>query len=84
MVDFVIFLAIFSDFKLFFRSFSTFCKFFWRLLASLKEKNAKKTFEILSKKLPRPRFLEGERKCCATSSLIYLRGLPWRLAGLKL
>ena len=84
MEDFVIFLAIFSDFKFFLRSFSTFCKFFWRLLASLKEKNAKKPFEILSKKLPRQRFLEGERKCCATSSLIYLRGLPWRLAGLKL
>ena len=80
----MIFLAIFLAFKLFLDLFSTFCKFFWRLLASLKKKNAKKPLKILRINLHRQRFLEGERKSCATSFLMYLRGPLMRLAGLQL
>lgn len=81
--NFQIFLAIFSTFKLFLNLFFTFYQFFWRLLASLKEKNAKEPLKILIINRHRLRFLEGERKSCATSLLMYLRGPPVELAGLS-
>ena len=80
--DFRIFFKIFSAFKFFFEPFFTFYEFFWRLLASLKKKNAKKPLKILNTDRNRQRFLEGERKSVATSST-YPRGLPPKVAGVR-